>query len=130
MSAGDGGGHAVGLVALEALLGGVVRQADGHALVRHAAHVGGKTTGALGGEADVLDDAGSGAAVGGEAAGGALVELVVHGGVLSDKGVEVLGVVAADLSGAVGEGEDGEEGKKHVTELHFLNIFWPVTCEL
>lgn len=119
MSAGDGVGHALLLVAVDALVRGVAGSAGGEAVLSDAEHVGGKAGGALLGQPELSDEAGSGAGGGGEAAGGALVELAVHGVLLHDEDVEVLRVVAADLTSTEGDGEEGEESKEEISKLHY-----------
>lgn len=119
MGAGDGVGHALLLVAVDALVRGVAGGAGGKAVLSDAEHVGGEAGGALLGEAELSDEAGPGAGGGGEAAGGALVDLGVHGLLLLDEDGEVLSVVAADLTSTEGNGEESDESKEEIGKLHW-----------
>ena len=113
-------GIAILVVAGEALLGRVVRKALGHALGRSAHNVVGEAGRALVGEAELSLDAGIGAVVLGEAAGGALVELGVKSVPFLLESLEVLSGVAADVLVERGLGEDkSEDSEDEERKLHW-----------
>lgn len=119
MSALNGGGHAVDLVALDALIRRGGKGANGKAVLRDADHIVSKAGGALRGEAEVSDEASLGAGSGGHAAERALLKGGMESVVVGDERLEILFVVAANLTISKGNSEEGKESKKNVAELHF-----------
>ena len=89
-----------------------------HALGRGAHDVIGEAGRALGSEPELSLDAGVGAVVLSEAAGGTLVELTVEGVPLLLEGGEVLGGVAADVVTERSLGKDEGENGENESEFH------------